>query len=111
MELDSKLKISSQDWNSLCWNGSLYNRAKDVMFACEKSVALASKDEIANARVVRGLARALTGDTSGAIKDFEVHVKRIKDDKWKSRVKGWIKDLRNGNNPFTPEVLEELRKQ
>jgi tetratricopeptide (TPR) repeat protein len=111
LKINPKLKISADDWQTLCWNGSLYNQAKDVMFACEKAVALASKDEVANSRRYRGVARALTGDTSGAIKDFESYVKSVDDDnRWKSRCEGWIKDLRNDKNPFTEEKLEELRR-
>ncbi|MEL6164759.1 MAG: hypothetical protein AAFR37_13695 [Cyanobacteria bacterium J06628_3] len=58
----------------------------------------------------RGVARALTGDTSGAIKDFKVYVNSV-DDNSKSRVQGWIKDLQNNKNPFTEEVLEKLRRR
>ena len=109
LKINPNPQNSAQYWHDLCWNGSLYNHAKDVVFACNKAVALAPK----NGNIIdsRGLARALTGDTQGAIKDFEVFVKWIDDDKQKSQRQSWIKDLRDGKNPFTPEVLEELRKE
>ncbi len=68
-KLDPQVEISANDWNSLCWYGSLHESAKEVMFACEKAVKLASNH--GNIRHSRGLARALTGDYQGAIADFE----------------------------------------
>ncbi|MGB6297463.1 MAG: CHAT domain-containing protein [Rivularia sp. (in: cyanobacteria)] len=109
LKINPELKISADDWGSLCWHGAINNQVKDVMFACEKAVALTSKDEVASRRI-RGVARALTGDTSGAIKDFEAYVKSVNDNRWKSQVEGWIKDLRNDKNPFTEEKLEEWRR-
>ncbi len=108
LQIDPKLEISARNWNRLCWYGGLYNHAKDVMFACKKAVALAPKDgSIIDSR---GLARALTGNYKDAIEDFEVSVKWTNNPKRKSQRQSWIKDLQNGKNPFTPEVLEKLRK-
>ena len=112
LEMNHKLEISAEDWGSLCLYGAINKHAKDVMFACEKAVDVASKNEVVlYARGSRGIARALTGDRSGAIKDFEAFVKLDDDDnRGKSEVEGWLKELRNGKNPFTPEVLEKWRK-
>ncbi len=106
---DPTLEIPANDWNALCWYGSLYDGAKDVMFACEKAVALTPED--GGIRDSRGVARALTGDTKGAIEDFEAFVKWIDNDKHKSQRQYWIKSLRAGKNPFTPDVLRKLRNQ
>ncbi|MEM6403261.1 MAG: tetratricopeptide repeat protein, partial [Cyanobacteria bacterium P01_D01_bin.116] len=120
LKINPNLQISGRNWSVLCWDGSSYNHAKDVMFACEKAVALADEDEYgyflygyayAYAHSSRGLARALTGDYKGAIEDFEMSLKWTNNPKGKSQLQSWIKDLRNDKNPFTPEVLEELRKQ
>jgi tetratricopeptide (TPR) repeat protein len=109
-KLDSSLKIPAESWGSICVMGSLYNQARDVMFACEKAVALASKKEQAGAKAVRGLAKALTGDKLGAIADFDVYLqsKEIPDAS-KKQVQGWVNALRAGKNPFTPEELKKLR--
>ena len=68
--------------------------------------------------LIRGaVARAVAGDTNGAIKDFQEFI-----DKWpgdsspegariKEQRRGWIKALNDGKNPFTSDVLMELRKQ
>ncbi len=115
LEFNPDLQISALDWNTLCWFGSVYNHAGDAMFACEKAVAKAPEEGIIapeEGMIIhsRGLARSLTGDYKGAIEDFEVFVKQTDDDE-KSEVQSWINDLQNGKNPFTPEVLEELRNQ
>ncbi|MBV6625919.1 MAG: hypothetical protein KI793_23805 [Rivularia sp. (in: Bacteria)] len=102
-----KLPVSVQHWNELCWYGSLHKSSTEVMFACEKAVALKPLDE--NIIDSRGLARALTGDYKGAIEDFEVFVKQTDDKKEKLKRQAWIEDLRGGKNPFTPQVIEELR--
>ena len=108
LKINPELKISAQDWNTLCWHGAINNQAKDIMDACNKAVELAPENEVI--RNNRGLARALTGDYNGATEDLKVFVKQTNNsNKYKSRAQRWIKDLRNGKNPFTPEVLEELR--
>ncbi|PMB46335.1 hypothetical protein CEN39_26055, partial [Fischerella thermalis CCMEE 5201] len=106
-----KLQPSKQtlanSWNSLCWEGGLRGYAKDVMFACEKAVSLIPDD--GNIRDSRGLARALTGDTKGAIEDFEAYIKSIDDPQAKAKRQSWVKDLKAGKNPFTPEELQKLQ--
>ena len=92
-EIDPSLEISANAWNSLCWQGSLQGYAKDVMFACEKAVAKASKDS--DNRDSRGLARALSGDTKGAIEDFQAYVNSTDDAKLKSQRQSWIKAVRS----------------
>jgi WD40 repeat protein len=97
----------AHSWNSLCWEGGLNGYAKDVMFACEKAVLLIPND--ADIIDSRGLARALTGDTKGAIKDFEAYIKLTDDPQAKAKRQSWVKDLKAGNNPFTPEELQKLQ--
>ncbi|NEO44087.1 MAG: hypothetical protein F6K55_08085 [Moorea sp. SIO4A3] len=106
-ELDPNLEISANDWNKLCWGGSLYNQAEKVMFACEKAVELTPDH---GGRIdSRGLARALTGNRKGAIEDFEVFIAWTDNEKEKAQRQGWVDALKNGENPFTTEVLESLR--
>jgi WD40 repeat protein len=108
-----KLQPSKQtlanSWNSLCWEGGLRGYAKDVMFACEKAVSLIPDD--GNIRDSRGLARALTGDTKGAIEDFEAYIEWIDDPQAKAKPQSWVKDLKAGKNPFTPEELLKLQSE
>ncbi|NEO39033.1 MAG: hypothetical protein F6J90_22915 [Moorea sp. SIOASIH] len=106
-KLDPNLEISAYSWNQICWFGSLHGYAADVMDACEKAVAKEPEDR----RILdsRGLARALTGDTAGAISDFQAFVDWTDDDELKAKRQKWIDELRAGKNPFTEEVLESLR--
>ncbi|WP_287527856.1 WD40 repeat domain-containing protein [Okeania sp. SIO2C2] len=106
-KLDSDLEIGAWDWNSICWFGSLYNQAEDVMFACEKAVKLSPND--GGILDSRGLARVLTGDYQGAISDFQVFVDSVKDGEEKAKRQSWISALKKGENPITSEVLEELK--
>ncbi|MBD2357828.1 hypothetical protein H6G41_24990 [Tolypothrix sp. FACHB-123] len=106
-KLDAKLEISANDWNSLCWDGSLHGYAADVMFACEKAVTLAPKDGYP--RGSRGVARALTGNTKGAIEDFETYTNTVSPE-WQAQRQKWVNSLSAGKNPFTKEELEKLRQ-
>ncbi|MCG8368194.1 MAG: hypothetical protein MJA27_33290, partial [Pseudanabaenales cyanobacterium] len=83
-----------------------YNQAEKVIFACEKAIALNPQ----NGDIIdsRGLARALTGDTQGAIADFKVFVAWTSEEDSKAQRQAWIEALEQGENPFTPEVLESL---
>lgn len=104
--LNSPLAISAGDWNTLCWFGSLWGQAADVIDACNKAVELAPKQE--EFRDSRGLARALSGDIDGAIEDFQVFVDETEDQSRKYQRQSWINSLRRGQNPFTPEQLKQL---
>jgi WD40 repeat protein/tetratricopeptide (TPR) repeat protein len=108
-QLDPKVEINAYSWNSLCWYSSLHRHAADVMFACEKAVQLAPDD--GNIRDSRGLARALTGNTQGAIEDFEAYIAQTDDKKIKSQRQRWVKDLRAGKNAFTDAELKSLLNQ
>ncbi|MGD1705206.1 WD40 repeat domain-containing protein, partial [Dapis sp. BLCC M229] len=100
-------QISASNWNTLCWNGSLYQKATDVMFACKKAFALNPKDgDIIDSR---GLARALTANIEGAIADFQVFVEWTDNEEEKAQRQEWIKALEAGEDPFTEEVLNELK--
>ena len=108
-ELDPKVEINADSWRSLCWYGSLRKQAADVMFACNKAVAIAPENS--DIRDSRGLARALTGNTQGAIEDFEAYIASTDDKKLKSQRQQWVNSLRAGKNPFTDEELKSLLKQ
>jgi tetratricopeptide (TPR) repeat protein len=107
--------VESFKWNNLCWLGALNGRAAQVMKACEYAVAL-DPEQLGNVDT-RGVARALAGNRKGAIADFQEFI-----DKWdgdgspegariKEQRRGWIKALNKDENPFTRDVLMDLRKQ
>ncbi len=108
---DSTLTIGNGFWNALCWTGSRTGHAAEVLPACERAVALTDDEWNYWARDSRGLAKALTGDLPGAIEDFEAFVAGTSYDEARAQRQGWIEALRRGENPFTSEVLQMLRRK
>ena len=118
------LKISAVSWDMLCWNGSIYNSASQVMFACDNAVNL--EPDNLNIRNSRAIARSLAGDTNGAIAEIEFmlpkiyrqnleNILAIKQKEYSSITysvqQSRLDDLKEGKNPFTDEKLEEWRQQ
>ena len=94
--------------DTICWYGSIDGFAAIVMPACERAVALAP-DEKGYADS-RGLARALTGDTKGAIADFKAAVEAYKEStEYVKKRQQWIATLEAGGNPFDAATLKSLR--
>ncbi|MCP4695632.1 MAG: CHAT domain-containing protein [Gammaproteobacteria bacterium] len=108
-QLDRDLQISADSWNTLCRFGGIYQKAAPVLPACEKAAELAPDNH--EIRDSRGLVRALTGDTQGAITDFQFFVEKTDGEEDKAQLQEWIKALQKGKNPFTPELLEQLKGQ
>ncbi|MEM7794054.1 MAG: TIR domain-containing protein [Cyanobacteria bacterium P01_C01_bin.118] len=105
--IDPEVTITADTWDQLCWQGSLWGYAQQVLAACERSVVLAPQNS--NMRNARGLAKALTGDFDSAIADFEFYIKHSNDEEARSQRQQWIEFLKSDENPFTPEVLERLQ--
>ncbi len=80
------------------------------MDACKSAVALDTEN--GNIKDSRGVARALTGDIEGAIKDFKAFIEWTSERQgWKKKQaqrQGWIDELRADRNPFTEELLKSL---
>lgn len=92
--------------NSVCWRGSLNGYASSVLEYCERAVELESDNK--SIRDSRGLARAITGDFGGAINDFQYYVDNTSGSNAKKREQ-WIIELKAGRNPFTEDILNDLR--
>ena len=94
-----------------------------MMFACERAVAKTPENAKFLSMDSRGLARALTGNTKGAIEDFQAFINMVAQVKpendahkeWlealKSRRQSWVDSLRADENPFTSDELERLRNE
>jgi tetratricopeptide (TPR) repeat protein len=122
---DPTLHISAEQWNRLCWLGSLEGHAAVVLHACEQAVTLEPDD--GSAHQSRGIARALTGDFNGAIADLDLFITwslanwqfplafGSEQDKTSlmallAKRQSWIEALQAGRNPFDAAMLEELRQ-
>ena len=117
LELVPTLELAPRLLADLCVFGSLGGSATEVLAACDKAVELDDRQGLYEGR--RGLARALAGDTPGAIADFEAYVEWLKprdiDPTQKKSLltsrQRWIEALKAGENPFTPEEVERLRTE
>ena len=103
--------------NSVCWFGSVHRYAKLVLPACDRAVELAP-DDVAKTQYLdsRGLARALAGNTAGAIDDFATAVEFMRQfpDFRPAQTQlreSWISALRNGLDPFDDATLRALRTE
>ena len=108
-ERASRVHIPGGHLNALCWNGGRFERAADVIEACDRAVALDPENR--ERHDSRGLVRAQFGDLDGAAEDFEFFINTGSDQDAR-RVqmrRGWLEELRAGRSPFTPEVLKGLR--
>ena len=108
--MDSQV-ISAQSWNKLCRQGALGGHPAQVLDACEKAVRAAAAEQRWYFQDSRGLARALTGNSQGAIEDFEVYIKNTGDEKLRKQRQAWVQALRAGQNPFAKEELAKLQDQ
>jgi len=109
--LDSSWTFIPAALRALCWHGSVWGHAAEVLSACERAVAETPESDrrYASARRARGIARALTGDLAGAAADLEASLDEESRLEGGGRVAGWIAALHEGRSPFTPTVLESLR--
>ena len=114
---DTTFEIAANSWNALCWFGSLWGKAAEVMSACDNAVqgvSGAEPDVLAYSRSSRGVARALTGDFQGAIEDFQFFVTWYENDASRRDMvvqrEGWIAELEAGQNPFDEATLATLRE-
>jgi len=105
-QFEATWKIPRLSWQKLCLYGALHGEAKIVLSACDRAVTLAP----GNVDVLdsRGVVRALTGDTAGAIEDFQASIKGRDSAEEKKERQGWIDKLKKGEKPFTEEELANL---
>jgi tetratricopeptide (TPR) repeat protein/transcriptional regulator with XRE-family HTH domain len=101
--------------NTFCWGYAIEQQPEVALPYCQQAVA--AEPTKATFRDSRGVAYALLEDYSAAIADFEAYVSWLEEQQpdsiWEkdlARRQTWIEALKGGENPFTPEVLAELRQ-
>lgn len=98
--------VPANDWNRLCWFGSLHGAASMVRGACDKAVVM---NDHYSYRDSRGLARALTGDRAGAIADWRYFVEHATGpNSEKKQRQEWIALLQSGGRFVLTEELRAL---
>jgi hypothetical protein len=96
----------------VCQRGVVLGYASDVLGACDRAVSMEA-GQTPRWRSDRGIARAITGDTDGAIKDFEFFIEQV-EERYRQAAdmrREWINSLRDGENPFTDAFFEKLRSR
>lgn len=98
--------------NNICWDYGVTNQPELALPYCEEAVKAEPSAQYLDSR---GLTYALLGDFEAAITDFQVVVDELEGATdpeltaiYTQRL-AWIGALKDGVNPFTPEVLAELR--
>jgi len=100
--------VTADNWNDLCWFGTLQGDAREVLNACDRAVDAAPTDwHILDSR---GLALGIVGDTQRAIADFTEVVKNADTAQLKKQRSDWITALGHRES-FPPEGLDALRMQ
>ncbi|NIM48126.1 MAG: peptidoglycan DD-metalloendopeptidase family protein [Gemmatimonadales bacterium] len=126
--LDPGLEVPALQFGALCWRGSLWEFAEEVMGVCNQAVA--TEPDHPDLKRRRALARALTGDLVGAVADLDEYLAWLSTEPplatWEASFDGlasrsvetlraqvmeWSRALREGRNPFTSDVLEALRNR
>ena len=100
--------VDAGAWNTLCWFGSLVGAASEALSACERGVAVSGGSIAIAIGDSRGVARALTGDFSGAIDDFNAFVNGDPEHRLANTRRTWIAELEAGRNPFTEATIMQL---
>jgi dipeptidyl aminopeptidase/acylaminoacyl peptidase len=111
-QLSPHYQIGAEQWDALCRAGAVWGKVKHVLAACGQAVVLAPSD--GNIHDSRGLARALTGDPTGAIDDFAAYIawQKQQDEPDTSAIaqrEQWMADLKAGREPFDKATLEQMR--
>ena len=102
---------SAAENNQLCWSGSLWGLASEMLPACDRAVELAPESYAI--RDSRGIARALAGDLKGAAADLRAAVNMAGKDGWtedgKARRTTMAERLEAGENPLAGDGLITFR--
>ena len=101
------IKVPAENWNRLCWFGSVHGDAGVILAACDRAVSM---QDTWPYRDSRGLARALTGDRKGAISDWQYCIEHARGSDavtHRKQRQEWVALLRSGR-PFV--LTAELRK-
>ena len=95
--------------------GSVDGFADIVLPAGDRAVEVSDEDQKGFYRDTRGLARALAGNKQEAIEDFRAFIAWSENQNFHydrvTKRQEWIQKLEAGEQPFTPEVLLELRNE
>jgi tetratricopeptide (TPR) repeat protein len=103
----------AEPYNGLCWVYCMQQQPDLALPFCELAI---SEDPHPLYIDTRGFANALAGNYPAALADFRTSVAWLEqqqpETRWINRLqrrREWIAALESGVNPFTPELLQDLR--
>ena len=107
--VDSTLGLWPAVLRTVCWNGALAGQANAVLAVCDRAVDRTPPDDesYGSAHLSRAVVRALTGSLAAAAADLEINGASADDPNTTGR---WIAALHQGRNPFSPTVVESMRR-
>jgi tetratricopeptide (TPR) repeat protein len=100
--------------NLFCWGLAIEQQSKQALPYCQQAVTVDPRPVFLDSR---GLVYALLGDYPAAVADFQTYADWLEEQPGKSqqtqlaRRKAWINALQADENPFTPQLLAELRRE
>jgi len=101
-------------FNNICWDYALIGEPEKGLPFCDKAVGNELTQFYKFPNDSRGVTHALLGNYESAIEDFQVVVDSLENEEYgllpaiyHSRME-WLQALKEGDNPFTKEVIEEL---
>ncbi|MCB9422794.1 MAG: tetratricopeptide repeat protein [Ardenticatenaceae bacterium] len=98
--------------NNLCWDYAITEQPELALPYCYQSIAL---EPAPSSMDSRGVAYGLLGNYEAAIADFEFVVADLENSSSpelaaiREQRADWIVQMQNGQNPFTPTIMAELR--
>jgi len=108
-----EIEMISNLLNNLCWYLAITNQPDQALPYCDEAAAIFPSAPILDSRAV---VYGMLGRTEDAIKEFEQVLLLTQDDPFglytemNAERQQWITLLQNGQSPFTPELLEQLRQ-
>jgi hypothetical protein len=112
--------INMSMYNNLCWYMAITGEAEQALPYCEDPILMEAAELTDQTAIVLdsiGLAYGMVGRIEESIATFQEAISLLEDDEFgfyddliKQRQE-WITAMENGEDPFTPEVLDSLRQE
>jgi len=112
VKLSPSLENDADFLNAARWTNILAGHAAKTLAYCERAIKLVGNMPKAVYIKDTGGLPELTGDTKGAIEDFEEFIRSSSSPpEMKAKRQQWVDALRKREQPFTREMLEKLQDE
>lgn len=110
----NEIDMISNLYNNLCWYLAITNQPEAALPYCEVAVTLFPSAAFLDSRAV---VYAMLGRNEDALREFKQVLLLTEDDPYglyaemKEQRQQWVTALQDGDNPFNPQFLEQLRQE